>query len=526
MVVRTASVANNGQPAVASTNPFSALTEVDEDGRPLSPGLVEHVLGTGLMEAINEQGTTEPGRAINLSNNAHVAPSNSSQQQQQRPAARVGGAQPFRGGGFFGVQRPAANRPQPATREGPSTQQQLQQLSGTNRVGSFRSNQVQDAELIRDLARATIKEGDAAEKGRGPVAFTGHWRAENTHNTEVVRRHTLAQLPPELRVRSVVDAINSRIEELEPLEEAYYEPMSVVGRKQPGGQQQGGSKRKKVWTKEERVAAGFSENYQGDINEKNANKDLPDHLNCSFFLKNLPPDVQIGEILILIRNCGRIYATHINPPKPAPASNTCACKIWFFEISGAQAFRQMTLRTPLRIRGYRVTTLVDRNSMEQQVTDPRITRCLLITGRHQHRDLVNANWMLRYFSLKCEFTVSYITEFDDPVTGAPFLEVHLGSYRAQASSAYTAIRRELTPRFGIRVRFVPDPCAPLQQPQLPASRGPSGPPGPPRGPPGPPPSRPAGNYGQFGYRGPPDPGYRGPQGPQGPPGNMGPRGPV
>jgi hypothetical protein len=84
---------------------------------------------------------------------------------------------------------------------------------------------------------------------------------------------------------------------------------------------------------------GFSPNYRGDPDlARNQSAAIPAEANCSLFIVGLAPDLTPHELLSGIRNIGRVYATHINPPVPERGHVFSAAKLVFFERAGAGEF--------------------------------------------------------------------------------------------------------------------------------------------------------------------------------------------
>ncbi|EAQ87853.1 hypothetical protein CHGG_04472 [Chaetomium globosum CBS 148.51] len=84
---------------------------------------------------------------------------------------------------------------------------------------------------------------------------------------------------------------------------------------------------------------GFSPNYRGDPGlARNQPAAVPADENCSLFVVGLSPDLTTHELLSGIRNIGRVYATHINPPDPARGHLYSAAKVIFFEREAAERF--------------------------------------------------------------------------------------------------------------------------------------------------------------------------------------------
>jgi hypothetical protein len=123
----------------------------------------------------------------------------------------------------------------------------------------------------------------------------------------------------------------SRINGLGPLSPppSYYFPMSCRTE----------AERKRTRTHKEAMELmlkGFSPNYRGDPDlARNQSADIPPDQNCSLFMVGLAPNLTTHELLAGIRDCGRVYATHINPPAPEKGHAFSAAKLVFFERKSA-----------------------------------------------------------------------------------------------------------------------------------------------------------------------------------------------
>ncbi|KAL2256097.1 hypothetical protein VTK26DRAFT_2192 [Humicola hyalothermophila] len=105
---------------------------------------------------------------------------------------------------------------------------------------------------------------------------------------------------------------------------------------------------------------GFSPNYRGDPNlARNQSAAIPAEANCSLFLVGLAPDLTTHELLAGIRDMGRVYATHINPPDPARGHVLSAAKVVFFERKAAGEF--FFLPKPLFTDGVMIVLFIYRH---------------------------------------------------------------------------------------------------------------------------------------------------------------------
>lgn len=208
----------------------------------------------------------------------------------------------------------------------------------------------------------------------------------------------------------------------------------------------------------QRINAGFSVNYRGNTSlPRNLGPaDTPANQNCSLFLTGLPPKVTVHALLAAIRNAGRVYAVHINPPEPSKGHFTCAAKVIFFERRAAERFHHRHREVGLRIPGHPSPARVLWNRVRCGEVDrpPYHSRVLMISGPV---DVVDEGFLTDYFRTKFDF------EVDEVLLGKPemdadeaVVEYRFGSYRCQAEAAKMALTRELGDR--VRVWFGEDPC--------------------------------------------------------------------
>ncbi|KAJ9161882.1 hypothetical protein NKR19_g1794 [Coniochaeta hoffmannii] len=189
---------------------------------------------------------------------------------------------------------------------------------------------------------------------------------------------------------------------------------------------------------------------------KSRSADIPDHQNCSLFILNLPPNSTVTEILGTVRDTGRVFATHINPPEPGKDHNTCAAKLTFFGRRAAETFYNRHAGSGLRIcgrDGYVGRIRWNRVKAAESTAPADHTRVLMISGP---RRLVNPVWLTEYFNSKVLFSVDAIVDMGWGDQG--LVEYRFGSYRCQAEAAKMAIERELYDA-GVRVWFGRDSCS-------------------------------------------------------------------
>jgi hypothetical protein len=133
----------------------------------------------------------------------------------------------------------------------------------------------------------------------------------------------------------------------------------------------------------------FSDNYRGERTLRNCSAAIPDSDNCSLWITHLPAGSTHTDLLSQIHNCGRVYATVINPPDVGHA--TAAAKVVFFTREAAQALYLYAQMVGLCVSGLRAHVGWNRiKTCEQQ--PGRRSRVLIITG---HASFVNAYTLTR-----------------------------------------------------------------------------------------------------------------------------------
>lgn len=209
-----------------------------------------------------------------------------------------------------------------------------------------------------------------------------------------------------------------------------------------------------------KVSLGFSPDYHGDpYLLRNQSANIPDHLNCSLFLVNLPPNLTTHRLIAAIHAMGptgRIYATHINAPEPDRKHYGCAAKVIFFELAAAKAFYKACEERGFNVDGLAVRVMWNRIKTAQQDHAKSTTRVLLIGGKP---DFVNPVTLTEYFCTKLQFQIDSIITHSDGLKGDrdAVVEYRFGSFRCQAEAAKMALVREHPE---VRCFFHCDPCDP------------------------------------------------------------------
>lgn len=231
-----------------------------------------------------------------------------------------------------------------------------------------------------------------------------------------------------------------------------------------------------------RLHNGISLNYRGQShNVNNISRDIPHSENAAVWLTNLPPTITVQELLGAVTShgpMGRIWSTHINPPKGTsltpyqqiqptdlPLSHrTSAAKIIFYQPFEAQRLLALANRRAFilldRCNGqhYVARATHNRQRTPAQPMPNETSRVLLIAGP---KWFVSEEKLHELFSLYFVYQTEEVVVLkeDKGASGAKqrVLEWRFGSMRAQAQAAY----RLLTgPGFEdvVSVAWGRDPC--------------------------------------------------------------------
>ncbi|KAK1830983.1 hypothetical protein QBC39DRAFT_259705, partial [Podospora conica] len=199
--------------------------------------------------------------------------------------------------------------------------------------------------------------------------------------------------------------------------------------------------------------------YLGDPRlAENYSADIPMEQSTSLFIKDLPADVTIPQILGAIRKTGKVYSLFLNPPTPPHTGS--AAKLCFFTREAAATFFGNT-RGGFLVNGHMATVIWNRVLLAEHVGPQydEASRVVIVQGP---KDLVNAETIadiiakeIRLYDLVLVIETDYTL-----VTSKGYweLEVHFGSFRAQGHSAFIVLNRALGEK-GVKVSYGPDPCA-------------------------------------------------------------------
>ncbi|KAI0419686.1 hypothetical protein F5X98DRAFT_384456 [Xylaria grammica] len=213
------------------------------------------------------------------------------------------------------------------------------------------------------------------------------------------------------------------------------------------------------------LAGGVSPNYMGDpYRVANQSANIPEHLNTSVWITNLPPDLTVKMLLDNVRGCGKVYATVVNGPEHNHHI-TAASKLVFFDVAGCENLLNQSLQGRFVVGGY--VPRVRRNRIRTAAKPPSpSSRVLHIEGPGC---LVNESYLAALYrtaNITWQDEEVIVLSSTDRLTR---LEWRFGSFRCQAESAWHLIERvkrmpDMPPWLQqlwqrVTVHFGVDPCA-------------------------------------------------------------------
>ncbi|KAK3351112.1 hypothetical protein B0H65DRAFT_568069 [Neurospora tetraspora] len=211
-----------------------------------------------------------------------------------------------------------------------------------------------------------------------------------------------------------------------------------------------------TFTAEEKVRAGFSWRYKGDIrNPKNSSMRIASDDNCALFLTNLPagttPKILL-DALGIHAPFGRVYATSIAPPTDGRHSSACA-KIAMFTRQDAVCLFQFIAARNLKIAGRTIAVVWNSNRSAPQTDLPHsASRVLEI---HGPVEVVDIHRLTRFLESNIKFDTQDITVVREDKHERR-IRWTFGSFRAQAQVARKALRAEWP---GLHIRWGIDPMS-------------------------------------------------------------------
>lgn len=201
-------------------------------------------------------------------------------------------------------------------------------------------------------------------------------------------------------------------------------------------------------------------NYQGITSSHRPHAGpVPEHLNCSLRITNIPIEANEKEFFLNIID-GKVFAYNKNAP--TDKFPTCAADLVFFTREAAVSFMARAQITGIWIRGKQLRVVWNRNA-QWPVVDQREmiqTRVIQIRGP---ANAFSADDYIRKFAANQRFTIVDRREQVRP-SGERLVELAFGSVRAQSR---TFMRFVMTQKVGtpwenlITVSYAADPCEPV-----------------------------------------------------------------
>ncbi|KAL0465451.1 hypothetical protein QR685DRAFT_575965 [Neurospora intermedia] len=200
-----------------------------------------------------------------------------------------------------------------------------------------------------------------------------------------------------------------------------------------------------TFTAEEKVRAGFSWRYKGDIrNPKNSSLRIAPDDNCALFLTNLPagttPKILL-DALGIHAPFGRVHATSIAPPTDGRYKNACAKITMFLREEAVRVF-QFIAGGNLRIAGRTIAVDLPHSA----------SRVLEILGPIE---VVDIHRLSRFLGANIKFDTQDVTTVCED-KDERLLRWTFCSFRAQAQVARKALGAEWP---GLHIRWGIDPMA-------------------------------------------------------------------
>ncbi|KAK8095771.1 hypothetical protein PG999_013793 [Apiospora kogelbergensis] len=181
----------------------------------------------------------------------------------------------------------------------------------------------------------------------------------------------------------------------------------------------------------------FAETYSGNrMAYSNYSANIPDHLNCSVFMRGLPPTCSHSLLLSLIRGCGsRVWALHINRPDTRNPHN-CAAKLVFHKRCGVDWLFEQIRNGQFVVDGYRPNAVLNKIKSAPMPENDLRCRVVCVSGPPSLVNLESLGSVFRRnFYYDMDQTLSVIDRPDYRL-----LEFRFGSARCQGENAIQALQ--------------------------------------------------------------------------------------
>ncbi|CAJ2507224.1 Uu.00g084100.m01.CDS01 [Anthostomella pinea] len=179
--------------------------------------------------------------------------------------------------------------------------------------------------------------------------------------------------------------------------------------------------------------------YLGDpTNPANQGEDIREDESTSVFVSNLPSDCLPTHVLMQLRGVGKIWASNFIPPQ-APYT-TAASKIVFWDRDGLDAFFAKWRHGDFIVSGHRPHVVMNwfRTSSKPPSDE---SRALTVTGPPEIVELFR---LCEFLQAHFHFELEDMIEMPGaPDEGQTTIEVRFASWRAQASKAWSVVRKAI-----------------------------------------------------------------------------------
>ncbi|KAI1272168.1 hypothetical protein F5Y07DRAFT_380737 [Xylaria sp. FL0933] len=181
--------------------------------------------------------------------------------------------------------------------------------------------------------------------------------------------------------------------------------------------------------------------------------------NASVWVKNLPGGISHATLLNSVRDCGKVFAIYINPPRDGYV--TVSGTIIFFDVAGARNLLQRSREGRFVVEGY--VAQVGHNRIRTPAQPPSsASRVLLFEGPSHIVNPQSLSALFNCFGILWQDEAVIVWSRDGTFTQ---LEWRFASYFRQAQAVWDCMdqmfRDPQVPRgpwTEITVRFGADPC--------------------------------------------------------------------
>ncbi|OWP03535.1 hypothetical protein B2J93_7553 [Marssonina coronariae] len=194
--------------------------------------------------------------------------------------------------------------------------------------------------------------------------------------------------------------------------------------------------------------------YRGDLNSIVSRRQIPalaDAYNCTLWLCNIPPSVQICEIFDAI-DTGAVSCLHMMPPDHS--HSTSAAKLAFMTPEAAAIFkRRADSNEGIWFHDNRLVSRYNRQGNLRDDTSQ--SRCVLIEGP---QNIMNTGFWYEYFQKICVFQWDRVIELPCQKPARKIMQFNFVRISGQAQACMGAIRAQEEFSGVVQPAYAADPC--------------------------------------------------------------------